>query len=122
MFQVNIIDNEQYETVPFKAKQELSSSEIVSDLYKKVNGWAFDTANPFKDTPLDEILEKIDILRMPLAEKRMEGVRLTNREFIYLSMLDSLTDQILSSFSKEQEEPLDVKLALEIAARVGKVK
>jgi hypothetical protein len=71
---------------------------------------------------MNEILEIIDKYRIPLAEKRLKGEVLTEKEYIYLEILDSLTDNILSQISPEPDEPLDIKLALEYAQRVGRNK
>lgn len=108
----------------FRAEGMDNIGEIVASLYEKVHGYCWelfyrekDTANLFADTSMSEVLEIIDKYRIPLAEKRLEGEELSEKELIYLEMFDSLTDIILSGMSPEPDEPLDVKLALDYAKK-----
>lgn len=75
--------------------------------------------NLFDDIPISEVLEIVDEYRIPLAEKRLDGKQLTEKEFIYLEILDLLTDIILSGITPEPSEPFDVKLALEYAQQLS---
>jgi hypothetical protein len=70
----------------------------------------------------EELLEAIDQIRFPLAEKRLEGEELSETQLIYLEVLDSLTDKVLSRFAPEPEESIDVKLALVEARRIAQNK
>jgi hypothetical protein len=127
---INFYNYEHVEGITsFRSKGMDNLGEIVASLYQKVHGYCWElfhkdkeTVNLFADTPMSEILEIIDQYRIPLAEKRLDGVELTEKEYVYLNMLDSMTDSILSGISPKPEQPIDVKLALEEAKRVRRNK
>ena len=112
----------QQETISFQPKEDVG--ELVADLFRKLNGYHVQIRsrergiNTALDFSIDDTLETIDRLRSPLAEKRLEGQPLSNQELNHLEILNSLTEQILSSLMPEPVESAEVKLALEHARKL----
>jgi len=87
-----------------------STVDLASNVYKKVNGW--ELGSTLAGFPAEEILEIIDRVRIPLAEKQFDGEKLSLREESYLSMMEILTDKILNSIAPIPAEPPEVKNAM----------
>lgn len=125
MLQTQHKGNKEY-NITFKQDENLG--EDVSRIYKLVQGYSqkeevnYTRINTSVDVSEEELLEAIDQIRFPLAEKRLEGEDLSETQLIYLEILDSLTDKVLSRFAPEPEESIDVKLALEEAKRIAQNK
>jgi hypothetical protein len=93
-----------------------SINELASNVYKKVNGW--EEGSALAGFPLEELLEIVDRVRIPLAEKKFDGQKLSIKEESYLDMMELLTDKILNSMAPTPEEPDDVKSAMLHAKRL----
>lgn len=112
----------QQKAVSFQPKEDVR--ELVADLFRKLNGYHVQFhsreawINTALDFSIDDTLETIDRLRSPLAEKRLEGKPLSNQELNRLEILNSLTEQILSTLMPEPVESAEVKLALEHARKL----
>jgi hypothetical protein len=111
-------EGQRYKVSSFSTAGGLSDIELASKAYRKVNGWAEELGGNLSGFSPEEVLDLIDRIRIPLAEKRFDGKPLSAREEIYLSMMDSLTDKLLNSLAPMPEEPADVKSALVYAKRL----
>jgi len=64
---------------------------------------------------MEDLLEIIDRLRIPLAEKVFDGVALSEDEQNHLELLEGLTENLLLNIAPKPEVPQDVKSALQHA-------
>lgn len=104
-----------YTEVNFNVASE-PSVELVSNVYKKVNGW--ELGSTLEGFTAIELLEIIDSARTPLASKKFDGEGLSDKEEMYLLMMEFLTDKVLNLVDAMPEESLEVKAAMLHAKRL----